>query len=95
MDKNSEHISYKSDYITFGLLLILTALTVWASYATGGTTVLAVLVALGIATVKASFVVRNFMHLKYDATVYKIFVWVVLFLFAILIGLLAVDYYTR
>jgi len=92
MSDHSHSPSYKSDLKTFGILMVLTALTIWASFATGGTTVLAVSVAMAIATVKATLVVRNFMHLKYDEPYYKIFIGVVIVLFAIFFGLMAVDY---
>ncbi len=95
MSNHSHLPSYKSDIKTFGVLMILTALTIWASYATGGTTVLAVSVAMAIATIKATFVVRNFMHIKYDEIYYKIFIGIVIVLFSIFIGLLAVDYAFR
>jgi cytochrome c oxidase subunit 4 len=95
MSDHSHAPSYKTDLKTFGILMVLTAVTIWASYATGGTTVLAVSVAMAIATVKATFVVRNFMHIKYDAPYYKIFIGIVIVLFAIFIGLMAVDYAFR
>ena len=75
--------------------MVLTAVTIWASYATGGTTVLAVSVAMLIATTKAFFVVRNFMHIKYDHIIYKIFIGLVSLLFLSFIVLLAVDYAYR
>ena len=95
MSKHTHTPSFKSDLLTFGLLMLLTAITIWASYATGGTTVLAVLVAMGIATVKATLVVRNFMHIKYDDITYKIFIGVVIMIFTVFITLLAVDYFYR
>ena len=95
MSKHEHTPSFKSDLITFGLLMLLTAITIWASYATGGTTVLAVLVAMGIATVKATLVVRNFMHIKYDDVIYRIFIGVVIIIFAVFITLLAADYFYR
>ena len=95
MSDHSHSPSYKSDLITFGILMVITALTIWASYATGGTTVLAVSVAMGIASIKATFVVRNFMHIKYDDVIYKIFIGLVILLFASFIVMLAVDYAYR
>jgi cytochrome c oxidase subunit 4 len=95
MSNHSHSPSYKTDLITFGILMILTAVTIWASYATGGTTVLAVSVAMIIATIKATFVVRNFMHIKYDDIIYKIFILLVILLFASFIIMLAVDYAYR
>lgn len=95
MSEHSHSPSYKTDLITFGILMVLTAITIWASYATGGTTVLAVSVAMLIATIKATFVVRNFMHIKYDHITYKIFIGIVILLFLSFFVLLAVDYGLR
>lgn len=95
MSEHSHTPSYKSDLITFGILMILTAITVWASYATGGTTVLAVSVAMVIASIKATFVVRNFMHVKYDHVIYKIFIALVALLFISFMVILAIDYAYR
>ena len=49
----------------FGALLALTALTVAVSYVDFGA--LNLLVAIGVATVKASLVALYFMHLRYDS----------------------------
>ncbi len=95
MSKHSHSPSYKSDLITFAALMALTIITIWASYATGGTTVLAVSVAMFIATIKATFVVRNFMHIKYDHIIYKIFIGIVILLFLSFIVLLGIDYALR
>ena len=95
MSEDVHQPSYKLDFMTFGFLLILTALTIWASYATGGTTVLEVSIAMTIATIKASLVVINFMHLRFDNIVYKIFVGVVIVLFLSFMLMMAVDYAYR
>jgi cytochrome c oxidase subunit IV len=95
MSNHSHSPSYKSDVITFLILMVLTVITIWASYATGGTSTLAVSVAMTIATIKATFVVRNFMHIKYDHIIYKIFIGVVILLFLSFIILLAIDYGLR
>lgn len=95
MSDHSHSPSYKTDLITFLILMGFTAITIWASYATGGTTVLAVSVAMLIATIKATFVVRNFMHIKYDHVIYKIFIGIVLLLFLSFMILLAIDYALR
>ena len=93
---NHHHIpSYISDVLTWALLITLTGLTVWASYLTAGTTVLAVTIAMAIATTKSVFVVRNFMHLKYDHVIYKVFVGVVIALFLSFMILLGIDYALR
>ena len=49
----------------FAALMVLTAITVAASYFDLGA--LNLLVALGVATVKATLVVLYFMHLRYDS----------------------------
>jgi len=95
MSEHTHKPKYSTDLITFGILMLLTALTIWASYATGGTTVLAVSVAMTIATAKAFFVIRNFMHVKYDQAIYKIFIGLVTLLFLSFIVILAVDYAYR
>lgn len=95
MSDHSHAPSYKSDLITFGILMVLTAVTIGASYATGGTTVLAVSVAMAIASIKATIVVRNFMHIKYDDVIYKIFIGLVMLLFFSFIAILAIDYAYR
>ena len=95
MSDHSHAPSYKSDLITFGILMALTAVTIGASYATGGTTVLAVSVAMAIASIKATIVVRNFMHIKYDDVIYKIFIGLVMLLFFSFIAILAIDYAYR
>lgn len=95
MSNHSHSPSFKADLLTWVILMLLTAVTIWASYATGGTTVLAVSVAMAIATVKAFFVVRNFMHMKYDHLVYKMFIALVIVLFLSMIVLLAIDYSFR
>ena len=92
MNDHTHTPRYKTDLITFGILMALTALTIWASFATGGTTVLAVSIAMIIATVKATFVIRNFMHIKYDHVIYKVFIGVVILLFLSFMVLLAIDY---
>lgn len=57
----SEHIVTKKQYgYVFGILLVLTLTTTWASYVDLGK--LNVVVALVIATIKASLVVLFFMH---------------------------------
>ena len=45
-------------------LMILTVITVWVSYMDFG--VFNIIVAMGVATIKATLVVLFFMHLKYD-----------------------------
>jgi cytochrome c oxidase subunit 4 len=59
------HVLPLRNYIlTWIALLILTALTVGASYVNFGSA--NILIALGIATIKATIVAMMFMHLRYD-----------------------------
>ncbi len=77
----------------FGALVVLTALTVAVSYFDLGE--LNLIVALSIATVKASLVALWFMHLRYDSGIYSfIFLVGVVFLglFLIITMLDSVQY---
>jgi cytochrome c oxidase subunit 4 len=64
LDPKAEAKTYT---LTLALLLILTAITVGASYIQFGS--LNVVIALGIATIKASLVALFFMHLRHDKPV--------------------------
>jgi cytochrome c oxidase subunit 4 len=72
MSSHTEHAldpkaEAKTYTLTLVLLLILTAITVGASYIQFGS--LNVVIALGIATIKASLVALFFMHLRHDKPV--------------------------
>ncbi|MBU1002185.1 MAG: cytochrome C oxidase subunit IV family protein [Proteobacteria bacterium] len=71
------------------LLLVLTGVTVWAAGIDLG--YLNVVLALGIATVKASLVILIFMHLKYENWMLKGFVLMAFVILAIFIGLTFFD----
>jgi cytochrome c oxidase subunit IV len=73
-------------------LIVLTGLTVTASYAELH---VAVQVALLIATVKASLVLLYFMHLRYEGRAYFIMLLVVLVTYAVFIGGTLTDYLFR
>jgi cytochrome c oxidase subunit 4 len=88
------HISPKSTYYTiFGLLMVLTAVTVAAAFVHIG--VLNFPIALGIAVTKATLVVLFFMHVKYSSRLTKLFVAMAFFFLAILFGLTMTDYLSR
>ena len=84
----------------FGTLMVLTIVTVAVSYLHLPHTE-AVIVALAIATTKASLVAMFFMHLKgapangARASVYRLAIIVALFVLAVLLGLALTDYTTR
>lgn len=77
-------------FATWGTLLVLTVLTVLASYAelghTGG-----LILALLIATVKASVVALIFMHLKWDHKFHSIIFFSSLIFLAVFIGITMSD----
>ena len=91
----SEHIVSVRIYITiFLVLLVGTALTVMAAfYDFPGR--LNTIVALGIATAKATFVVLYFMHVRYSTRLIWVIVASALFWLAILFALTLSDYLTR
>ncbi len=80
----SEHIVTKKQYsYVFGILMVLTLTTTWASYFDLGK--LNVVVALVIATIKASLVVLFFMHVYWTSKLNKLVVvagvvWLILLL---------------
>ena len=91
----SEHIVSVRVYITiFLVLLVGTALTVWAAFVEFGGT-LNTIIALTIATVKATFVVLYFMHVRYSARLVWVIVGSALFWMAIMFAFTFADYFTR
>ena len=90
----SGHVSPKSVYYTiFGLLMILTAVTVAVAFVNLG--VFNFPVALGIAITKATLVVLFFMHVKYSSQMTKMFVGMAFFFLVILFALTMTDYLSR
>jgi cytochrome c oxidase subunit 4 len=88
------HISPKSTYVTvFGVLLVLTAVTVAAAFVHLGNFNFPI--ALSIAIVKATLVVLFFMHVKYSSRLTKMFVGTAVFFLVILLGLTLTDYLSR
>ncbi len=88
------HIVPPRIYIIVGsALLILTGVTVWASFIDMHE--FNPVVALAIACLKASLVVLFFMHVKYSSKLTKLTVFSGLFTFVVLISLTLADYFTR
>ena len=91
----SEHIVSVRVYVTiFLVLLVGTALTVWAAFIDfpfGLNTV----IAMTIAVTKATFVVLYFMHVRYSARLVWVIVGSGLFWMAILFAFTFADYLTR
>ena len=90
----SEHVvSRRIYFIIFGLLLVLTAATVWV--ATFDLGPLNAVVALSIAVLKATLVVLYFMHVRYSSKLTWVFVVAGFFWLAILVAFTLSDYATR
>ena len=91
----SEHIVSVRVYITiFLVLLVGTALTVWAAFQDFPWR-LNTIVALTIATIKATFVVLYFMHVRYSSRLIWVIVASALFWMGIMFALTFSDYFTR
>ena len=94
MDTEKSHITEYSVY--WGVLLILLVLTTititvtWIDLAAWS-----VLVALIIASVKVGIVMTYFMHLKFENSLFRILVIMVLSIFALVIVLTFIDYILR
>jgi len=74
-------------------LLVGTALTVWASFVDMGPW--NPVIALAIATSKASLVVLFFMGVKYSSKLTKLTVFAGIFTFLILVSMTLTDYFSR
>ena len=90
----SAHVASLKNYLLiFAALMILTAVTITVAFVDVG--FLNTVVALGIASVKATLVVLYFMHLRYGGSLNKLF-WVAgLLWLAILLSFTMSDYLTR
>ena len=94
MEEASHHVVSPVIYIIVGsILLVLTGVTVWASYQEWGN--FNAVAALAIAVVKAMIVVLFFMHVKYSSKLTKLTVFCGLFTFIALIGMTLMDYFSR
>jgi cytochrome c oxidase subunit 4 len=95
IDEHHEHhiVSPKVYAVIFGILLLGTALTVWAAFTEMGW--LNPVVAIAIACVKATLVILYFMHIRYSSTLMKLTVCAGFFTFMILIGMVMTDYISR
>jgi cytochrome c oxidase subunit 4 len=92
--EHEHHITPPGVYIVIFLsLLVLTTLTVVASYIEMG--IFNPIVALAIGVVKATLVVLFFMGVKYSTKLTKLTLFAGLFTFMALIGMTLADYMTR
>jgi cytochrome c oxidase subunit 4 len=88
------HISTVGNYVgIFATLMVLTVVTVAVAYIDLGA--MNKVVALGIASFKATLVVLFFMHVKYSSRLTKLVVVSGFFFLVILLALTMVDYGSR
>jgi len=84
---------YRTYFYIWLVLMILTVITVVVSYLHLG--IFNIVVALGVASIKASLVALYFMHLKYEDKITWVFAIYPLGLLALLIGLSVSDVFFR
>ncbi len=93
-DETTNHITrYRTYVLVWVTLMVLTVITVTVSYLHFG--IFNIVIALGVASVKASLVALYFMHLKYEDKITWIFALYPLGLLALLIGLSISDVFFR
>lgn len=84
---------YKTYFIVWVLLMILTATTVYVSYLDFGT--FNIVIAMVVASIKASVVALFFMHLKFEDKITWLFAIFPLVLLFLLISMTILDTFTR
>ena len=90
----SEHIASPKMYVgIFLALMFCTAATVWAAYVNLGQ--FNIIIALAIATFKATLVVLFFMHAKYSPGRTQLVIFCAIFWLGIMLALTLTDYETR
>ena len=90
----SEHIVSPRVYIVIFVSLMLgTAITIWAAFQNFGK--FNIVIALAIATIKATLVVLYFMHARYSPKRTQLVIVCSVFWLAIMLALTLADYDTR
>ena len=90
----SEHIVSPKIYVgIFAILMVGTTLTVMAAFHDFGA--FNIVIALGIATIKATFVVLYFMHARYSPKRTHLVIICAVFWLAIMLALTLTDYQER
>jgi cytochrome c oxidase subunit 4 len=93
--EHKEHIVKPPVYVAVAVALyILTVITVWAAWIDLGK-ILNTIIALSIASFKASLVALFFMHLKYESKLLWFMILIPLILLLILLALPILDVITR
>ncbi len=94
MSEHSEHIVSPVVYIVIFFALITgTSVTVWAAFQNFAQ--FNIVIALGIATMKATLVVLYFMHARYSTKRTQLVIVCAIFWLAIMLALTLSDYQTR
>jgi cytochrome c oxidase subunit 4 len=86
-------VPYKVYVYVWAALVILTGITVGASYA--NLAHVAILTAILIATVKGSLVLMYFMHIRFERPIFLVMILATLITYGIFIGLTFTDYFYR
>jgi cytochrome c oxidase subunit 4 len=94
MHPETVHItSYRANAWVLIALLALTLVTITVTWI--DLSALTVAIALLIASVKAYIVLTYFMHLKFESSLFRVFVFMVLFIYALVILFTLSDYLFR
>jgi cytochrome c oxidase subunit 4 len=92
--EHTEHIVSPGIYVAiFFALLLGTGLTVWAAFQNFAQ--FNIVIALGIASIKATLVVLYFMHARYSPKRTQLVIVCAIFWLAIMLALTLADYQTR
>lgn len=92
-DKHEHITTYKTYFIIWAALMVLTVITVYVSYVDFGT--MNVVIAMAVASLKAALVALFFMHLKFEDSITWVFALFPLALLFLLITMTFVDTFTR
>lgn len=93
-EPNAHHIvPFNMQIKVWIALLFFTWFTVTIAYVDFGGATLSI--ALIVASIKSSIVLRYYMHLKFDSKILTIFLFLVIVIFAVFIGLTFFDYAFR
>jgi cytochrome c oxidase subunit 4 len=93
MDEKNHIVPYRTFLIVLAVLIVLTFVSVGVTRIYLGP--LTVAMALLIATVKSSFVLRIFMHLKFEKRFFAFAALAVIVLIAVVIAITLLDYLFR
>ncbi len=92
-EEKTHLISYRVYVFVWLALVILTGITVGASYTHLGH--VAIFTALLIATVKGTLLLLYFMHIRFEKPIYLVMILAVLATYGIFVGLTFTDYIYR